>query len=125
MVGRVARYAPPTHPPPQVSAVSLLLAATHMISSDWARLKADGLLKGYNKTVWAMVGLDSLGGVLVSVLLKYTSATLKNFAAPLGIILNCLLARYASADGTARPPSVRFLLGTALVVLALGTFTIG
>jgi len=50
--------------------------------------------QGYSKLVWAMVGLDSTGGVLVSMLLKYASNTLKNFAAPLGIIINVLLTRY-------------------------------
>ena len=39
------------------------------------------------------LGYISTGGLLVSALLKYTSSALKNFAAPLGIILNCLIAR--------------------------------
>ena len=69
-----------------------------------------------------MVTLDSAGGMLVSMLLKYTSATLKNFAAPLGIILNILLSRLR-AKGDAPPPKPKFLLGAALVILALGLFT--
>ena len=47
-------------------------------------MRAGGFFQGYSSTVWAMVSLDSLGGLLVSALLKYTTATLKNFAAPIG-----------------------------------------
>lgn len=79
--------------------------------------------QGYSKLVWAMVGLDSTGGVLVSLLLKYTSSTLKNFAAPLGIILNCLLSRYRGRSDNRKPPSKKFIRGALLVVLALGTYT--
>jgi len=61
-----------------------------------------------------MVGLDSLGGLLVSLLLKYTTATLKNFAAPIGIILNSLLQL---RSGKRLGP--KFVQGTTLVILAL------
>jgi len=72
-----------------------------------------------------MVCFDSTGGLLVSLLLKHTSNSLKNFASPLGIILNCLIARYYSADPASRkPPPRQFLLGTALVLLALGTYSV-
>ena len=53
---------------------------------------------------------------------RYTSATLKNFAAPLGIIMNILLSRYR-AKSDQPPPKPKFLLGAALVILALGLFT--
>ena len=76
--------------------------------------------QGYTPSVWAMVGLDSLGGLLVSMLLKYSSATMKNFAAPIGIILNCLLSFYRDKSFK---PNKRFLLGTAMVILALGMYT--
>jgi hypothetical protein len=71
-----------------------------------------------------MVGLDSMGGVLVSLLLKYTSSTLKNFAAPFGIILNCLFMRYGGRSGNRKPPSKEFIRGALLVILAFGTYTV-
>mmetsp|Transcript_45941 Transcript_45941/g.144477 ORF Transcript_45941/g.144477 Transcript_45941/m.144477 type:complete len:98 (+) Transcript_45941:979-1272(+) len=96
-----------------------------MLSSDGERLWRGGLLQGYSPLAYAMVGFDSTGGVLVSLLLKHTSNSLKNFASPLGIILNCLIARYYSADPASRtPPPRQFLLGTALVLLALGTYSV-
>ena len=54
-----------------------------------------------------------------SMLLQYTTATLKNFAAPIGIILNCLLSR-TRPDAPSLTP--RFIYGTALVVLALAMY---
>ena len=106
----------------QVGVVSLVLATLHMLSSDAHRLREGGFFQGYTPLVWSMVTLDSVGGMLVSMLLKYTSATLKNFAAPLGIIFNILISRLR-AKGDAPPPKPKFLLGAALVILALGLFT--
>ena len=68
-----------------------------------------------------MVSLDSFGGILVSMLLKFTTSTLKNFAAPLGIILNCLFSRYV-LKSSSFTPNRRFLSGTFLVLLALGLY---
>ena len=68
-----------------------------------------------------MVSLDSVGGILVSMLLKFTTATLKNFAAPIGIILNVLLSQYVFKSNTVRP-NRNFLIGTALVLAALGMY---
>jgi len=98
----------------QVAAVSLLLASAHMFANDRVSLVANGFFQGYSPWVWAMVGLDSFGGILVSLLLKYSTATLKNFAAPIGIILNSLLQM---RSGKRLGP--KFVYGTVLVILAL------
>ena len=105
----------------QVAFVSLLLASFHMFTNDSQALRAGGFFQGYTRNVWAMVTLDSAGGILVSMLLKYTTAMLKNFAAPIGIILNCLLAKYVFKSGSFQP-NRKFLTGTALVLLALGLY---
>ena len=105
----------------QVAFISLILACAHMWSMDQDKLREGGFFQGYTPIVWGMITLDSLGGLLVSILLKYTSSMLKNFAAPLGIILNVIFSRYASRS--AKPLSQRFMAGTALVVAALGLYT--
>jgi len=104
----------------QVSAVSLFLATAHMLINDLQRVRREGFFHGYTPLVWSMVGLDSAGGILVSLLLKYTTAMLKNFAAPIGIILNCLASRYVF--GTSPQLSGKFLYGTTIVLLALCLF---
>lgn len=106
----------------QMAVLSTLIATVHMLRSDGAQLREGGMFQGYTRLVWAMLLLDSVGGVLVSLLLKYTTATLKNFAAPLGIIINMLLSRLR-ASGDAPPPKPKFLVGAAMVILALGMFT--
>ena len=106
----------------QVATISLVLASVHMLTNDSAALRARGFFQGYNPAVWAMVSLDSVGGILVSMLLKYTTAMLKNFAAPIGIILNCLLSRYVLQSSSFKPNKF-FLLGTTFVLLALGLFS--
>lgn len=93
-----------------------------MWNADKQAVLNGGFFQGYSAVVWAMVMLDGCGGLLVSILLKYTSSMLKNFAAPLGIILNCLLSRYTSRSG--QKPSKKFVLGTLLTLLALGMFNV-
>ena len=70
-----------------------------------------------------MVALDSMGGLLVSLLLKHTTSALKNFGAPIGIIVNCLLSRYVFAAKEGKPVNRKFVLGTSLVLVALGMYT--
>ena len=106
----------------QVATISLILASIHMLNHDSEALRRGGFFQGYTPGVWAMVSLDSVGGILVSMLLKYTNAMLKNFAAPIGIILNCLLSRYVLKNSSFKPNKL-FLLGTTLVLLALGMFS--
>lgn len=106
----------------QMAVLSMVIATVHMLRSDRAQLREGGMFQGYTRRVWGMLMLDSVGGVLVSLLLKYTTATLKNFAAPLGIIINMLLSRIR-ARGDAPPPKPKFLVGAAMVILALGMFT--
>jgi len=107
----------------QVSAISLILAAVHMISKDSAVLREGGFFQGYSPVVCSMVALDSMGGLLVSLLLKHTTSALKNFGAPIGIIVNCLLSRYLLAKSENKPVNRQFVAGTSLVLLALGMYT--
>ena len=48
----------------------MLLASAHMVLNDLPSLRAHGFFHGYTPSVWAMVSLDSVGGLLVSMLLK-------------------------------------------------------
>ena len=105
----------------QVAFISFVLACVHMLLVDKSRLLTGGFFQGYNRLVWSMVVLDSTGGLLVSWLLKYTSTMLKNFAAPLGIIINCLIARFFNKSP--QPTNGKFKLGTILVLLALCLYT--
>uniref|UniRef100_A0A7S4BPF5 Sugar phosphate transporter domain-containing protein n=2 Tax=Chrysotila carterae TaxID=13221 RepID=A0A7S4BPF5_CHRCT len=107
----------------QMAFVSVLIGLLKLWS-DRAQIREGGLFQGFSRVVWATVTLDASNGLLVSALLKYTSAVLKNFAAPLGIILNFFISRYAlsgSSDG--QRPNRQFVLGTLLVLLALGMYS--
>ena len=140
---------PLSHRNLQVAFISLILATARMLTSDGKALASSGFFQGYSPAVFGMVSLDSMGGLLVSMLLKYTSATLKNFASPIGIILNVraehlhslapprprarplltapavwqvLLNRYVFRSNNFQP-SRNFMLGTLLVLLGLGCYT--
>ena len=73
-------------------------------------------------TARSSIPLTPQGGILVSALLKYTTAMLKNFAAPIGIILNWFISKYV-LQSTSAKPNRYFILGTTLVLLALGLFS--
>jgi len=107
----------------QVAVISLVLACVLGLYNDAEKIRAGGFFQGYTPVVWSMVAFDSMGGLLVSLLLKHTTSALKNFGAPIGIIVNCLLERFATAKASGKPVNPKFLLGAALVIVALGAYT--
>jgi len=100
------------------------MATSHIVLNDAETIKAGGFFQGYTPVVWSMVGFDSMQGLLVSLLLKHTTSALKNFGAPIGIIVNCLLASLSrSKEAGGKPVNRKFVLGTCLVLVALGMYT--
>lgn len=49
-----------------------------------------GFFVGYNWVVWAAIGLQALGGVVVAMVVSYADNIAKNFATSISILLSCL-----------------------------------
>ena len=75
----------------QLSFFSLFpAAAICVIGNDCAIISHDGIFAGYTPVVWATVGLQAVGGLLVAMCITYANNVTKNFAASLSIVVNCI-----------------------------------
>jgi UDP-sugar transporter A1/2/3 len=57
---------------------------------DGSGIAKNGFLHGYNSVVWTSVSLQALGGIVVSLSVKYADNIAKNFATSISIILSFL-----------------------------------
>lgn len=55
---------------------------------DGAAIRRDGFFAGYDALVWTTIGLQALGGLIVSVCIAYADNVAKNFAASLSIVVS-------------------------------------
>lgn len=57
-------------------------------------VKEKGFFYGYDWAVWLAILLQSLGGLLVAVVVKYADNILKGFATSAAIVLSCIVSIY-------------------------------
>ena len=74
-----------------------------------------GFFYGYDVVVLIIIMLQSLGGILVAVVVKYADNILKGFATSAAIVISCIVSVYLF-DVTL---SVQFIFGTVLVMLSI------
>eukprot|EP00611_Tribonema_gayanum_P027389 TRINITY_DN674_c2_g2_i1.p1 TRINITY_DN674_c2_g2~~TRINITY_DN674_c2_g2_i1.p1 ORF type:complete len:392 (+),score=155.94 TRINITY_DN674_c2_g2_i1:251-1426(+) len=79
---------------------------------DAAAVAQRGFLYGYNWTVWGAVMLNSLGGLVVALVVKYADNVVKGFATSLSILMTCAVS-YFLFDFKI---NAHFLAGAAIVV---------
>ena len=65
--------------------------------------------------VLVIILLQSLGGILVAVVVKYADNILKGFATSAAIVISCIVSVYLFHVTL----SVQFIIGTVLVVLSI------
>lgn len=68
------------------------LAALAMLANDGERVRANGVLQGFDHIVWVIVILNGLGGLLVAATMKFADNIVKCFAAALAILSGTLLS---------------------------------
>lgn len=90
-----------------------------MILSDYSAIQAEGMFQGYNILTVLVIVNQALGGLLVSLVVKYADNILKGFATSISIILSGMIS-FAFFDFR---PSYLFLTGTGIVIVA--TFLYG
>ena len=79
-----------------------------------------GVFRGYSIVVWIVIGLQSVGGLLVAATIKYADNIFKGFATSLSILLSALLSWLITED---LRPGIQFVVGTALVLLSSGIYS--
>jgi UDP-sugar transporter A1/2/3 len=98
----------------QMGLPSMLLALMTVFIQDGRIIREKGFFVGYSTTVWTVVVVQAVGGLIVAVVVKYADNVLKTFASSFGIVISCLM----SAILFGQKYNAAFLVGASLVVLS-------
>ncbi|KAI8097417.1 nucleotide-sugar transporter-domain-containing protein [Halteromyces radiatus] len=98
----------------QLGICGLIFSFLGMMIYDRQRIWQDGFFQGYDgMTIWVILN-QALGGLVVSMVMKYADNILKAFATSLSIILSSIISVYLFDF----QPSTYFVLGTFIVLLS-------
>ncbi|KAJ1404204.1 nucleotide-sugar transporter-domain-containing protein [Ochromonadaceae sp. CCMP2298] len=100
----------------QLTSVSVVFAMIACLR-DLPTILRGGFYQGYmdNPLVFAVIGLQAIGGLIVSIVVKSSGSIVKGFATSGSIILSCLLSSMLLKDTTM---NLKFLFGTLVVMLS-------
>lgn len=82
---------------------------------DGAAIAKHGFFVGYGPTVWATIGLQALGGILVAICITYADNVAKNLAASFSIVVSYM----ANAALFGEPMTLQSTVGISTVLFAL------
>ncbi|CAL1528858.1 unnamed protein product [Lymnaea stagnalis] len=99
----------------QLGALGVVIGLITMYFKDGAEVSKKGFFNGYDSVVWFLVCLQSFGGLLVAVVVKYADNILKGFATSAAIIISCIVSIYFFDFHL----SLEFTLGAGLVIGAV------
>ena len=104
----------------QLSLFATPISLGTMLAYDRAEVWAGRMLVGFNAWAWLTVVLSALGGIAVSMTLKYADNILKTFAVGGSIVLNCAV----SSLFLGVPMTLQMVAGVLLVVGATSLFNL-
>ncbi|CAM9220492.1 unnamed protein product [Ectocarpus fasciculatus] len=76
----------------QLSGFGILLGAGCVWFKDGQAVSENGFFYGYNYAVWMAVLLNSMGGLVVAMVVKYADNVIKGFATSVSIVLTALIS---------------------------------
>ena len=99
----------------QLGSIGIVIGLITVTVTDGKDVREKGFFFGYDWLVWFVVCLQSFGGLMVAVVVKYADNILKGFATSAAIILSMLCSIYFFNFS----PSFQFYVGASLVMLAV------
>ncbi|CAM9664000.1 unnamed protein product, partial [Phaeothamnion confervicola] len=76
----------------QLAGYGLAVGLIGVYMKDVDAVRERGFLYGYNFSVWASVALNSLGGLVVAMVVKYADNVVKGFATSISIVMTCVVS---------------------------------
>ncbi|XP_059156140.1 UDP-N-acetylglucosamine transporter-like [Physella acuta] len=98
----------------QLGVLGSIMGVITMFVNDGEKLLQNGFFHGYDSVVWFVICLNSLGGLLIAVVVKYADNILKGFATSGAIICSCVASIYFFHFQL----SIEFTFGAGHVILA-------
>ena len=99
----------------QLSLFGFLTAVLGMIVNDGAAVSSIGFFYGYNFLVFFVVCQQAIGGIIVSLVMKYADNILKGFSTSLSIIISCVVSVFLFSYVI----TMNFIIGCTLVIIAI------
>ena len=99
----------------QLAFFSSLLSLLAVFWKDFEAVRLNGLFQGYNLTVWLVIALQGLGGLIVAAVLKYADNILKCFANAVALVISYLIGIFVLQDASLQ---IHFMLGSFLVIVS-------
>lgn len=99
----------------QLGILGSVVGTITMYLKDGAKVTEFGFFYGYDYLVWSVICLQSFGGLLVAIVVKYADNILKGFATSASIILSCIASIYLFDFQL----SIPFSLGATLVIISV------
>ena len=99
----------------QLGCLGTFFALLTAYASDGDAIQEKGFFFGYNNLVWLNIFVQSAGGLIVAVVIKYADNILKGFATSIAIVVSCLASVYLFDTII----DYVFAFGTFLVVLSV------
>lgn len=82
---------------------------------DGSEIESKGFLFGYTDAVWITITVQSAGGLLVAVVIKYSDNIMKGFATSLAIVIACIVSMVLFDFHL----TMLFTMGATLVIFAI------
>lgn len=99
----------------QLGVIGSVIGFITMELNDGAKVSEKGFFFGYDYVVWIVICLQSFGGLVVAVVVKYADNILKGFATSGAIIISCIAAIYFFDFHL----SIQFFVGATLVIISV------
>ncbi|XP_074644968.1 UDP-galactose translocator-like isoform X2 [Tubulanus polymorphus] len=96
----------------QLGFLGVIFGLVTMELNDGAAVHDKGFFFGYNYLVWCVIFLQSFGGLMVAVVVKYADNILKGFATSAAIVISCIASMYFFDFII----SLQFVIGASLVM---------
>jgi len=103
----------------QLSCIGILVATVGCWYRDGQRISADGLLSGYDSTVWGVIAIQAAGGLIVAIVVKYADNVMKSFATSVSIIISAIVSANMFNDVAV---NMSFVSGSLTVLGAVYAF---
>lgn len=99
----------------QVASFAVPFGVIQVLTSDYEEVTSKGFWYGYTSLTWFVILLQALGGLLVSVVMKYSDNILKGFSTSLSIIISSVASVYIFNFQL----TGQFILGASLVIASI------
>lgn len=98
----------------QLGLFGAIIGVVGAFYQDGAAIAEHGFFQGYNTTVWIVIIMQAVGGLLVAVVVKYADNILKGFATSVSIVVSSIFSIFLFGFY----PHLAWNVGAALVLLA-------